>query len=126
MSKLERAKVQTPSELAHAIDPKVDSLLEKCLSTIDEARSCKVRERFSHQSQAIAKAINILAYLQSCLRLDTKEAERAYHLLSAAYINAEHMLIKANVTHDSGYLNNAHSLISEIKSEWSHAKNERV
>lgn len=104
-------------------EPMIESLLEKCLSKIDEAKSCLKQEKSPNQSHAITNAIDILAYLQSCLRSDTEAAEKNYHLLSAVYINAEHMLIKANTTQDFTFLNNAHSLISEVKSEWGQKKN---
>lgn len=104
-------------------DSVMESLLEKCLLKIDEAKSCMQREKSPNQSHAITKAIDILAYLQSCLRSDTEDAKKNYNLLSAMYINAEHMLIKANTTQDLSYLNNAHSLISGMRSERRHKEN---
>lgn len=93
-------------------------LLDKCLCKIDEARFSMQVENVPNKAKAITKAIDILAYLQSCLRSDTEETQKISNLLSAVYINAEHMLIKANATNDVAYLKNAHSLISEIKSGW--------
>lgn len=100
----------------------IEMLLEKCLIKINEAKNFMQAANIVEKCKSITRALDILIYLQSCLRADTAETKKVAEIFSTVYNDAQQLLIQANATNDTQFLIRAHSIISELKSGWSEAK----
>lgn len=94
----------------------VQMLMEGALERISTAKGHMQRNRFAEKSRFISSAISIIDGLRSSLDFE-KGGEIAANL-EALYDYMNRRLLEANVSNNTDFLDEVHSLLSEIKSGW--------
>jgi len=94
----------------------VQMLMEGALERISTAKGHMLHNRFAEKGRFISSAISIIDGLRSSLDFE-KGGEIATNL-EALYDYMNRRLLEASVSNNTDYLDEVHSLMSEIKSGW--------
>lgn len=94
----------------------VQMLMEGTLERISTAKGHMLRNHFTEKGRFISSAISIIDGLRSSLDFE-KGGEIAVNL-EALYDYMNRRLLEANVSNNTEYLDEVHSLMREIKSGW--------
>lgn len=96
----------------------IQLLYEKCLQQMSFAKNAIIDKDVKRKHQTIAKASDIVNYLRVCLNFKDERARDLATLLDSNYVFVEKCLLKATLKNDVESLDQAHMIISTIKSGW--------
>lgn len=96
----------------------IQLLYEKCLQQISFAKNAIVDKDIKRRHQTIAKAGDIVHYLRTCLNFKDDQTKELSSLLDINYVFVEKCLLKATLKNDIEPLDQAHLVLSTIKSGW--------
>lgn len=94
----------------------IQMLLDGAISRLSSAKGCMGRNDLAKKGEFIGKAIEIVSGLKGCL--DFKQGGEVSVNLDALYEYIGSILFKANIDNDEALVDEAISLLSEIKKGW--------
>jgi flagellar protein FliS len=96
----------------------IQMLLEKCLQHMQQASYAIVAQDVIKKGRFISKAINIIAYLRTCLDINTIETKELASNLYRIYEYSERRLLQANIHSKVEYINEVYKILENIKDSW--------
>ena len=113
------SEVEISSEVLTASGHRqVQMLMEKCLREITEAKTAIKDANIQKKNKAIASAADIVSYLRVCLNFEDQRAETLAAQLDSLYAFMTKNFLQATLYQDQAYLDQAQTVLLNIKEGW--------
>jgi len=113
------SEVQVNSEVLGASSYRmVQMLMEKCVKQIKEAKKAIANKNIRQKHKAITNASDIVSYLRMCLNFRDERTHAIADQLNSLYEFMVKNLLQATLHDDEIYLDQAETVLQNIKEGW--------